>query len=46
MTPRPDMLLFAAFHFDPEAAKDIDELDRKKTGMLFFAVPDEYRSSD
>ena len=26
LTPRPEILLFAAFHFDPEAAKDIDEL--------------------
>ena len=38
LTPRPDILLFAAFHFDPEAAKDIDELTREKTGMLFLRV--------
>ncbi|MFZ5515892.1 MAG: site-specific DNA-methyltransferase [Candidatus Zhuqueibacterota bacterium] len=25
MKPKPDMILFAAFHFDEEAAKDIDE---------------------
>ncbi|MCY2995708.1 MAG: DNA methyltransferase [Planctomycetota bacterium] len=38
LTPRPDILLFAAFHFDPEAAKDIDELTQEKTGMLFLRV--------
>lgn len=32
------MLLFAAFQFDPEAAKDIDELTREKTGMTFLKV--------
>jgi len=32
LTPRPEILLFAAFHFDPEAAKDIDELTLEKTG--------------
>ena len=36
LTPRPDILLFAAFHFDPEAAKDIDELSADKTKMLFL----------
>ncbi|MEX0702457.1 MAG: DUF559 domain-containing protein, partial [Planctomycetales bacterium] len=36
LSPKPDILLFAAFHFDPEAAKDIDELEAKKTGMLFL----------
>jgi adenine-specific DNA-methyltransferase len=36
LMPQPEMLLFAAFHFDPEAGKDIDELDPKKTGMLFL----------
>ena len=38
LTPKPDILLFAAFHFDPEAAKDIDELDPKKTGMQFLKL--------
>ena len=33
LKPKPEVLLFAAFHFDPEAAKDIDELDPKKAGM-------------
>lgn len=27
--PRPEILLFAAFQFDPEAAKDIDEINPK-----------------
>ena len=29
------MIVFAAFEFDPEAAKDIDELTKEKTGMTF-----------
>jgi adenine-specific DNA-methyltransferase len=36
LLPKPQILMFAAFHFDPEAAKDIDELDAKKTGMLLL----------
>jgi adenine-specific DNA-methyltransferase len=36
LSPRPEIVVFAAFHFDPEAAKDIDELDPKKTGMTFL----------
>ena len=32
----PRSLLFAAFQFDPEAAKDIDELDPAKTKLLFL----------
>ncbi|QDU39198.1 Modification methylase BamHI [Maioricimonas rarisocia] len=35
---KPDILLFAAFHFDPEAAKDIDELTPEKTGMQFLKL--------
>jgi adenine-specific DNA-methyltransferase len=38
LSPRPGMLLFAAFQFDPEAAKDIDELTREKTGTPFLKV--------
>ncbi len=30
------VLLFSAFQFDPEAAKDIDEMDAAKAGMLFL----------
>lgn len=33
LAPRPDILVFAAFQFDPEAAKDIDELDPDLIGM-------------
>jgi adenine-specific DNA-methyltransferase len=36
LNPRPEILLFAAFQFDPEAAKDIDELTPAKTGMVFL----------
>lgn len=38
LSPRPDILVFASFQFDPEAAKDIDELDPKKTSMTFLRV--------
>ena len=33
LAPRPDILVFAAFQFDPEAAKDIDDLDPDLIGM-------------
>ncbi len=38
LMPRPSMLIFAAFQFDPEAAKDIDELSPEKTGMTLLKV--------
>jgi adenine-specific DNA-methyltransferase len=38
LIPHPQMIVFAAFQFDPEAAKDIDELDPRKTGMTFLKV--------
>lgn len=38
LVPRPTMILFAAFQFDPEAAKDIDETDTEKAGMTFLKV--------
>jgi adenine-specific DNA-methyltransferase len=38
LAQKPALLLFAAFQFDPEAAKDIDELDPQKTGMTFLKV--------
>lgn len=38
LVPRPSLLVFAAFQFDPEAAKDIDETDPKKAGMTFLKV--------
>ncbi len=36
LNPKPTMIVFAAFEFDPEAAKDIDELRQDKTGMTFL----------
>ncbi|MCI0742778.1 MAG: site-specific DNA-methyltransferase [Gemmataceae bacterium] len=36
LNPKPGLLVFAAFQFDPEAAKDIDELTLEKTGMTFL----------
>jgi adenine-specific DNA-methyltransferase len=38
LSPKPGMLLFCAFQFDPEAAKDIDELTPEKTGMTLLKV--------
>jgi len=38
LSPKPAMILFVAFQFDPEAAKDIDELTPDKTGMIFLKV--------
>ncbi|MHB2025113.1 MAG: site-specific DNA-methyltransferase [Elusimicrobiota bacterium] len=38
LSPKPSIIVFASFHFDPEAAKDIDELTRDKTGMTFLKV--------
>ncbi|MFQ5671837.1 MAG: DUF559 domain-containing protein [Nitrospinales bacterium] len=38
LIPKPAIILFASFQFDPEAAKDIDELTEEKTGMIFLKV--------
>jgi adenine-specific DNA-methyltransferase len=38
LMPKPAMIVFAAFEFDPEAAKDIDELTKEKTGMTFLTA--------
>lgn len=38
LVPKPTMILFAAFQFDPEAAKDIDEMLPQQTGMQFLKV--------
>ena len=38
LSPRPAILVFAAFEFDPEAAKDIDELTKEKTGLTFLTA--------
>lgn len=38
LAPRPGMLVFAAFQFDSEAAKDIDQLAPEKAGMTLLKV--------
>ena len=38
LAQKPSLVVFAAFQFDPEAAKDIDETDPVKTGMTFLKV--------
>jgi adenine-specific DNA-methyltransferase len=38
LIPRPAMIVFAAFEFDPQAAKEIDELTKEKTGMTFLCA--------
>ena len=38
LIPKPSIIIFASFQFDPEAAKDIDELTVDKTGMTFLKV--------
>jgi adenine-specific DNA-methyltransferase len=38
LSPKPSMIVFAAFEFDPEAAKDIDELTKEKTSMTFLTA--------
>jgi adenine-specific DNA-methyltransferase len=38
LAPAPAMLVFAAFQFDPEAAKDIDETKPEIAGMQFLKV--------
>lgn len=38
LEPRPKLLVFAAFQFDPEAAKDIDQMKPELSGMQFLKV--------
>ena len=38
LRPQPKLLVFAAFQFDPEAAKDIDESKPELIGMQFLKV--------
>jgi adenine-specific DNA-methyltransferase len=38
LIPKPSIIIFAAFQFDPEAAKDIGELTKEKTGMTFLTA--------
>jgi len=38
LVPKPKLLIFAAFQFDPEASKDIDEMKPELAGMQFLKV--------
>lgn len=38
LVPQPVLVVFAAYQFDPEAAKDIDETDPKLLGMQLVKV--------
>jgi len=38
LKPRPQIVLFASFQFDPEAAKDIDSLQPEKVGIQVLKV--------
>jgi adenine-specific DNA-methyltransferase len=38
LNPKPAILVFAAFEFDPEAAKDIDGMTKEKMGMTFLTA--------
>src|SRR5579883_1387414 len=38
LSPRPSIIVFAAFEFDPDAAKEIDSLTKEKTGMTFLTA--------
>ncbi len=38
LVPKPSIIVFAAFEFDPEAAKDIDAMTKEKTGMAFLTA--------
>ncbi|MCL6547184.1 MAG: DUF559 domain-containing protein [Bryobacteraceae bacterium] len=38
LVPKPKLLIFAAFQFDPEAAKDIDAMKPELAGMQFLKV--------
>ena len=46
LNPRPDLLVFAAFQFDPEAAKDIDEMDPALSGPAVSQGADERGPAD
>jgi len=38
LSPRPAMIVFAAFEFDPDAAREIDSLTKEKTGLTFLTA--------
>lgn len=46
LRPKPDIILFAAFQFDPEAAKDIDELKWGDTIILKVQMNTDLLTSD
>ncbi len=43
LIPKPDIIVFAAFQFDPEAAKDIDDLTERKNRHDLPNRPNERR---
>ncbi|MFC1965573.1 site-specific DNA-methyltransferase [Chloroflexota bacterium] len=43
---KPDFIIFAAFHFDPEAAKDIDQMDWPKVIILKTQMSVDLLTSD
>ena len=44
--PQPDLLIFAAFQFDPEAAKDIDETNWPGTALLRAEMNTDLQTDD
>ena len=44
--PQPDLLIFAAFQFDPEAAKDIDETNWPGTTLLRVEMNTDLQTDD
>jgi adenine-specific DNA-methyltransferase len=38
LNPKPAILVFAAFEFDPDAAKDIDAMTKEKTGLTVLTA--------
>ena len=44
--PSPDIILFAAFQFDPEAAKDIDEVKWPGVGLLKIQINADLLTAD
>ncbi|MBW2330420.1 MAG: site-specific DNA-methyltransferase, partial [Deltaproteobacteria bacterium] len=46
LVPRPKIIVFAAFQFDPEAAKDIDETDWPGVTLLKAQMDDDLLTED
>jgi adenine-specific DNA-methyltransferase len=46
MKEKPDFVIFAAFHFDPEAAKDIDQMEWKGVTILKAQMSVDLLTSD